>query len=133
MDPNLFSGETPGALELERLVQQAQAAFAWRAQVDSYRGRASVEGVEVEVSSTGGVVKLRVADAACSRGGDALAGVVLDAVHSAQRDLAEQVRRSAAETFGPDSQQTRTVADAVEQRYRRAAVLRPEREDDDRR
>ncbi|WP_392542705.1 hypothetical protein [Oryzobacter telluris] len=133
MDPNLFAGETPGALELERLVQQAQAAFAWRAQVDSYRGRATVEGVEIEVSSTGGVVKLRVTDAACSRGGDALAGFVLDAVHAAQRDLAAQVSRSAADTFGPDSPQARTVEDAVGQRYRRAAVLRPEPEDDDRR
>lgn len=133
MDPNLFSGETPGALELDRLVQQAQAAFAWRAEVDSYRGRASVDGVEVEVSSTGGVVRLRVADSACSRGGDAVAGLVLDAVHAAQRDLAQQVRRSAAETFGPDAPQTRTVEEAVETRYRRAAVIRPEPEDDDRR
>ncbi len=133
MDPDLFAGETPGALELDRLVKQAQAAFAWRAEVDAYRGRADVEGVHVEVSSTGGVVQVRVTDAACSRGGDALAGFVLDAVHAAQRDLAEQVSRSAAETFGPDSQQARTVEDAVGQRYRRAAVLRAEPDDEDRR
>ncbi|WP_377641362.1 hypothetical protein [Oryzobacter terrae] len=133
MDPHLFAGETPGALELDRLVQQAQAAFAWRAQVDSYRGRASLEGVDVEVSSTGGVVAVRVADAACSRGGDAVAGLVLDAVHAAQRDLAEQVRRSAVETFGPDSPQTGTVDEAVGTRYRRAAVLQATPDEDDRR
>ena len=92
----------------------------------------SLEGVDVEVSSTGGVVKVRVADAACSRGGDAVAGLVLDAVHAAQRDLAEQVRRSAVETFGPDSPQTRTVEEAVSTRYQRAAVLRAEPEDEGR-
>lgn len=129
MDPSIFDGETPGELELNRLVQQAQAAMAWRTSVNALRGRASENGVQVEVSASGGVVGVTVSDSACSSGGDTLAGHVLDAVLAAQQDLAQQLRESAAQTFGEDSPQARTVQESTVNRFTRAAVLAPERPD----
>lgn len=123
MDSSLFDGDTPGEFELNRLVQQAQAAMAWRASVDALRGRADENGVTVEVSASGGVVGVSVSDAACAEGGDALAGHVLDAVLAAQQDLAQQLRGSAAETFGEDSPQARTVHEATQTRFARATAL----------
>lgn len=123
MDPSIFDGETPGELELNRLVQQAQAAMAWRQDVNSLRGRASVEGVDTEVSASGGVVGVTVSDAACAQGGAALAERVLDSVLAAQQNLGEQLRDSAAATFGEDSSQARTVTTATQTRFSRASVL----------
>jgi len=123
MDPSIFDGETPGGLELDRLVKQAQAAMAWRASVNALRGRASKDGVDVEVSAGGGVVGVTVSDAACASGGEAVSGQVLDAVHEAQQALARQLRGSAIETFGEDSPQTRTVENATGSRFTRATVL----------
>lgn len=129
MDPSIFDGETPGELELDRLVKQAQAAMAWRASVDALRGRASENGVDAEVSTSGGVVGVTVSDAACANGGQTLSEHVLDAVLAAQRDLAGQLRSSAIETFGEDSPQARTVHNATEARFTRATVLTREPED----
>ncbi|MBM6405422.1 hypothetical protein JQN72_14345 [Phycicoccus sp. CSK15P-2] len=123
-DPQRFAGETPTETELGRLVAQAQAAMAWRASVDALRGRGrSADGVEAEVSASGGVVGVRVPDAACANGGQGVTEQVLDAVLAAQQDLAEQLRRSSAETFGEDSPAARTVATSTETRFRRAAPL----------
>lgn len=134
MDPSIFDGETPGGLELDRLVQQAQAAMAWRASVDTLRGRASRDGVDVEVSASGGVVGVTVSDAACASGGEALAAQVLDTVLDAQQDLTRQLRGSAIETFGEDSPQARTVVNATGTRFTRAVVLASDSgEDGDRR
>lgn len=134
MDPSIFDGETPGGLELDRLVKQAQAAMAWRASVNALRGRSSENGVDVEVSASGGVVSVAVSDAACAGGGDAVAERVLDAVLEAQQDLSRQLRGSAIETFGADSPQARTVENAMASRFTRATVLADDpQEDRDRR
>ncbi len=130
MDPSIFDGETPGEMELNRLVQQAKAAMAWRNGVNALRGRASHEGVEAQVSASGGVVDIEVNDAACAQGGTSLAERVLDSVLAAQQDLAVQLRNSAVETFGEDSSQARTVANATETRFGRATVLEPLPESD---
>lgn len=129
-DPSLFDGETPGELELNRLVQQAQAAMAWRASVNALRGRADENGVQVEVSASGGVVAVTVSDAACAAGGDAVAGHVLDAVLAAQQNLAQQLRGSATQTFGEDSPQARTVHESTLDRFTRATVLTSGPDDD---
>lgn len=133
MDPSIFDGETPGEFELNRLVQQAHAAMAWRASVNALRGRANENGVSVEVSASGGVVGVTVSDSACAEGGDALAGHVLDVVFAAQQDLAQQLRGSAARTFGEDSPQTRTVQESTVNRFTRAAILPSDPDDRDRR
>lgn len=123
-DPHLFEGDTPGAVELQRLVEQAQAAMTWRASVEALRGRGrSEDGVEVEVSASGGVVSVTVPDAACTAGGEAAAGQVLDAVLAAQQDLAAQLRRSSTDRFGEDSSSARTVAASLESRFARGRVL----------
>lgn len=132
MDPHRFEGDTPGATELHRLVEQARAAMAWRQQVEALRGRARSElGVEVEVSASGGVVAVTVPDAACADGGQAVTEQVLDAVLAAQRDLAEQLRRSSTDTFGEDSPAARTVSGALDTRFHRATPL-PEDPDESR-
>ncbi len=124
MDPTLFEGDTPGAVELQRLVEKAQAAMAWRASVEALRGRGrSEDGVEVEVSASGGVVSVTVPDAACTAGGEATATQVLEAVHAAQQDLAAQLRRSSADAFGEDSPSARTVAASLGARFSRGSVL----------
>ena len=123
-DPHLFEGNTPGAAELRRLVEQARAAMAWRQSVEALRGTARSErGVVVEVSASGGVVGVTVPDSACAEGGQAVTDQVLDTVLAAQRDLAEQLRRSSADTFGEDSPAARTVSGSLDARFRRAGVL----------
>ncbi|EAP97621.1 hypothetical protein JNB_19163 [Janibacter sp. HTCC2649] len=129
MDPSIFDGETPGELELNRLVQQAQAAMAWRTSVNALRGRAQENGVNVQVSASGGVVGVTVSDAACAGGGDALAGNVLDAVLAAQKDLAGQLQASAIKAFGEDSPQARTVQQSTGTRFTRAAILTSDQDD----
>ncbi|MBT9254247.1 hypothetical protein KMZ32_00890 [Phycicoccus sp. MAQZ13P-2] len=124
MDPSRFDGDTPTEGELAGLVAQARAAMAWRAAADALRGTGrSEDGITVEVSASGGVLEVAVPDEACRAGGRAVSEQVLDAVLAAQRDLAEQLRRSSAETFGEESSAARTVATATETRFRRAQVL----------
>ncbi|WP_353950760.1 hypothetical protein V6K52_14120 [Knoellia sp. S7-12] len=130
MNPSIFDGDTPGEFELNRLVQQAQAAMEWRASVNALRGRTNKDGVDVEVSASGGVVSVAVSDAACASGGEAVSGQVLDAVLEAQQDLARQLRASAIETFGEDSPQARTVENATGSRFTRAVVLTNDPDDD---
>lgn len=123
-DPHAFEGDPPGALELDRLVQQARDAMEWRASVAALRGRGRSErGVEVEVTAGGGVVAVTVPDAACADGGQAVAEEILQTVLTAQRDLAAQLVRSSADRFGEDSQQAGTVAAAMDGRFARARVL----------
>lgn len=132
MDPHLFEGDTPGEVELRRLVEQAQAAMAWRQSVEALRGTGrSEDGVLVEVSASGGVVGVTVPDSACTEGGQVVTEQVLDAVLAAQRDLAAQLRRSSTEAFGEDSSAARTVAGSLDTRFRRASAL-PDADDDER-
>lgn len=123
LDPHLFEDTPLAAGDLQRLMAQAQAAFQWRAAIDRLTGEADVDGVRVTVTGGGAVCDLRVTDAACADGGEALSALVIAAVHAAHEDLARRIRSSSAETFGEHSDQAATVAHGTQQRFGRRASL----------
>lgn len=123
LDPHLFEDTPLASGDLARLMEQAQAAFRWRAEVDRLAGSGEADGVSVSVTGGGAVSRLEVSDAACADGGQELSRRIIAAVRAAQNDLSEQIRRSAALTFGEDSAQARTVSEASAQRFGRSASV----------
>ncbi|MCE1177659.1 MAG: YbaB/EbfC family nucleoid-associated protein [Micrococcales bacterium] len=130
-DLHRFDGDTPAQPELNRLIEDARRAVAWRASLSSLTGTAEVEGVRVVVNGNGGLHTLTVSDEACSEGGDVVSGLILRAVHAAQQDLAQGVRRTGRETFGARSPQARTVATALEAKFGSIGEVLPQRPDID--
>lgn len=123
LDPHLFEDTPLASGDLSRLMEQAQAAFRWRAEADRLTGEGEVDGVAATVTGGGAVSGLRVSDAACADGGQVLSQRIIAAVRAAQDDLAAQVRRSATLAFGEDSDQARTVSEGSEQRFGRSASV----------
>lgn len=122
-DPHLFEDTPLASGDLSRLMDQAKAAFRWRAEVDRLTGEGEDGGVRATVTGSGAVSGLTVSDAACADGGEALGELVIAAVRAAQDDLAAKIRRSAVATFGEDSDQVQTVTLGSEQRFGRTASL----------
>lgn len=123
LDPHLFEDTPLASGDLARLMEQAQAAFRWRAEADRLTGEGEVDGVAVTVLGSGAVSGLEVTDAACADGGEALSLRIIAAVRAAQDDLSAKIRRSATLTFGEDSDQARTVSEGSEQRFGRSASV----------
>ena len=119
-----FEGDTPGATELNRLVEKAQRAFAWRGAVDELTADAAFEGVRVTVNGTGTLTALRLEEASCRDGGEALAQRILAATAMAQSTVSELVVASAKATFGEDSDEVATIEDSLA--ARRATLPTPE-------
>lgn len=116
--------DAPGQGELDRLAARARAAFEWRRGVEQLRGEGEAEGVRVSVTGTGALVDLDIATAACADGGAVLAGRVVEALGRARADVARAVERSAAEVFGDDSDEVRSVSRSWQEgAQRRATVL----------
>ncbi|MCE1180611.1 MAG: hypothetical protein LWW86_16475 [Micrococcales bacterium] len=127
-DAHRFDGETPTQLELDRLVAQAQAVFAWRAEVDGLEAQGEVEGVTVTVDGNGNVRAIVVSDDACGDGGKRVAARVAAAAHEAHRLLGEQIRASAEAAFGAGSPVLRSVEGGIERRFSHPAGVLPEEE-----
>ena len=123
LDPHLFEDTPLASGDLARLMAQAQAAFRWRAEVDRLAGEGEADGVSAAVTAGGAVSALTVSDVACRDGGEALSGRIIAAVRDAQDDLGTKIRRSAATTFGEDSDQARTVGEGSAQRFARSASV----------
>lgn len=122
-DPHVFEDTPLASGDLARLVEQAKAVFAWRAEVDRLSGEGEYDGVRATITGGGAVSGLTVPDAACADGGEALSERIIEAVRAAQDDLAAKVRPSAADTFGEDSDQVQTVTAGSEQRFGRSATV----------
>lgn len=122
-DPHLFEDTPLASGDLARLMEQAKAAFQWRAEIDQLTGEGELDGVQATITGGGAVSGLKVSDAACADGGEALSERVIGAVRAAQEDLATKIRRSAVATFGEDSDHAQTVARGSEQRFGRSASV----------
>ena len=123
LDPHLFEDTPLASGDLARLMEQAQAAFRWRAQADRLTGESDLDGVSVTVNGSGAIAALELTDAACADGGERLSQRIIAAVRAAQDDLSAAIRRSAALTFGEDSDQARTVGAGSEHRFGRSASV----------
>lgn len=123
LDPHLFEGTPLASGDIQRLMAQAQAAFRWRASIDHLTGESDVDGVVVTVTGGGAISHLAVTDSACADGGETLSQLVIAAVHAAHADLTAKIRASSLASFGEDSDQAATVADGLQQRFGRSAVV----------
>ena len=123
LDPHLFEDTPLASGDLQRLMAQAQAAMAWRASIERLTGEADVDGVTVTVTGSGAISHLAVTDAACADGGAILSQLVIAAVHAAHADLTAKIRASSLANFGEDSAQAATVANGLQQRFGRSAVV----------
>ncbi|MFC7491678.1 MULTISPECIES: hypothetical protein [unclassified Knoellia] len=121
-----LNGDVPAQGDLDRAVARARAAFAWRAHVDTLTAQGRAEGVVATVSGNGALTDLRVPTSACSEGGDAVTGRILQAIAAAQAELATLIRQSSHDAFGEDSDQAKLVSDSLGTRFRPAEVLGPD-------
>ncbi len=115
--------DAPGQGELDRLAARARAALQWRHGVEQLRGEGEADGVRVSVTGTGALVDLDIPTAACTDGGAALAGRVVEALGRARADVARAVERSAADVFGDDSEEVRSVSRSWQEGARRRATV----------
>ncbi|HWO50870.1 MAG TPA: YbaB/EbfC family nucleoid-associated protein [Ornithinibacter sp.] len=115
--------DAPGQGELDRLAARARAAFEWRRGVEQLRGEGESDGVRVSVTGTGALVDIDIPTAACADGGAALAGRVVEALGRARADVARAVERSAADVFGDDSDEVRSVNRSWQEGARRRATV----------
>jgi DNA-binding protein YbaB len=95
--------------ELDRAAARARSALEWRQSVEALRVPGTHDGVRVVLSGTGILVDLTIPTSACADGGEALTNRIVEALARARADAARQVARSAADAYGEDSAQARSV------------------------
>jgi hypothetical protein len=105
-----FGNERLAQGDLDRLAGRARRGLEWRQSIASLRGEGRAQGVLAGCDANGILVDLSIPTSACGNGGRALSEAVLDALTAARQDVAEQVATSAADAFGEESPEARTVA-----------------------
>lgn len=73
-------------------------------------GEAERGGITVEVDAEGVLRRLTVSDVVATKGGRVVELGVLSAVHTAQKQVAEQAESLTARAWGADSRTTRAVS-----------------------
>ncbi|WP_460966131.1 hypothetical protein [Pedococcus soli] len=115
----------PTPMQLDALAARTRTALAWRESLTALSGEGEHEGVAAVVGSSGALTDLKVPDRSARDGGEEVSRRVLEAIGAAQRDLAEQIRASAREAFGEDSDDAATVSASLETRFPGTARVLP--------
>jgi DNA-binding protein YbaB len=102
--------------DIDKAVQQAQAAQRVKEHIDQVKGVAQSRGAEVSVAcdAAGRILDLRLAPSAVKRAANDLAALILATAHQAHQDAANKTIRIAQIEFGQDSPFTNHIAKETE-------------------
>ena len=104
--------------QIAQATRHAEQMQEWAREVDALtaEGTALRGNIRVVVDHSGVVQSVRVTQAGCDAGADALSAGVMDALKAAYQAIGDAGARSAATRFGEDAEVTRLMVDDLSAR-----------------